>query len=173
MRLVLSLSCLLVSAAAVAAQPEPFNPYSAALHAMPLAEARPRLEAAYGQLADAAQTMDPAFTAPGVTLLSAQDSVPPAVFLFCDDKMAGVMAPVAPSAASDILLPLSGPGQPAADIFPTQSGIVITFETAEISLVYEGVGSPNSQVVLIYPAQVFRTMTLKRRCTDLAAQQSD
>jgi hypothetical protein len=48
--------------------------------------------------------MDPAFTASGITLLSTQDSDPPAVFLFCDDKMAGVMAPVPPSVAADILL---------------------------------------------------------------------
>ncbi|MEQ9634470.1 MAG: hypothetical protein RLW68_00135 [Devosia marina] len=173
MRLVLSLSCLFASAAIAVAQPEPFNPYGAALEALPLAAARPILEATYGQLTDASQTMDPAFTASGITLLSTQDSDPPAVFLFCDDKMAGVMAPVPPSVAADILLPLSGPSQPAAEIFPTQTGVMLTFDTAEITVVYEGIGSKNSHVVLMYPEQAFRTMTLKSRCSDLAAQAAD
>jgi hypothetical protein len=169
MRLVLTVLAFSLPAIAAHAQSDDFNPYQAVLDAMPLDQARPLIEAAYGPVEDTTGNLDANWTGEGVMMLSLRDGNDQfSAFLFCNDRLAAVSAMVTPMTAASVLAPLSLPSGPDLVVNPSEHGVIISAEEPDISFAYWGVGTKASSVSLSYPWKVFLNMDLPGRCAEVA-----
>ncbi|UYO00958.1 MAG: hypothetical protein KIT02_07080 [Devosia sp.] len=158
----------LATATAAAAQDPGINLHQAALDAMPMEDALPLIEAAYGPLRE--QHPHPSFVSDAVTVLATDQGPPLSVFMFCDGKFASFSAVMSPSAAAEILAPLTRSGEPAPDIYPNDSGVSLTFRQADLLAVYSGVGTKQSYVSINYPHELLLTMDFAGHCEELTGE---
>lgn len=170
MRLVLTMLSLICLAIPSLAQSDDFNPYQAVLDAMPLEQARPLLEAAYGPIEDVTDTFGEGWATHGEKLLGAgTGSDRASTFLFCGDRLAAAYTYATPATAAEILRSLSRPGGPELVLNPHAGGIAISAAKPDVAVTYRGVGTRSSYVSLSYPSEVFVHMNFKRRCEEVAA----
>jgi hypothetical protein len=167
MRPVLTILLAATIATPALAQSEAFNPYQATLDRMPLAEAQPAIEAAYGAPVD---------TSPGVAgskdksalVLTIKTTPNPSFFLFCHERMAGFSAPVAPVQAGEIINAQTGLDKPLPDVYGTSDGLTVSLLDRALSVSYLGVGTPQSRVEMTYPLEVFTLFNMDELCAGLA-----
>ena len=168
MRLVLILVFVGLTANAAYAQSEDFNPYRAVVDAMSLGQAQPLIEAAYGSLEETTANLPEDFAGEGVRMFTHRGEVS-SLFLFCNDRLAAVSAVVTPTMAANVLMPFLMPDGPKLAIYPGENGVFISVEEPGIQLSYSGVGTKTSYVALGYPADVFKNMSFRNRCKEMAS----
>lgn len=167
MRPVLTILLATAIATPAFAQSETFNPYQATLDRMPLAEAQPAIEAAYGSVAD---------TSPGpvgskdksALILTIKTTPNPSFFLFCHERMAGFSAPVTPVQAGEIINAQTGLDKPLPDVYGTPDGITVSLLDRALSVSYLGMGTPQSRVEMTYPMEVFILFNMDELCASFA-----
>ena len=170
MRFALTMPLLAYLAGPCLAQSESFNPYQAVLEAMPLEQAEPLIEALYGPIKP-----EDRFSGPGVpyaggpilALLPRPSAAPAYFFLFCDEQLAAVSAPVSAAMAAAILEPLTPPGSNTT-VYPNDGGVWLQTKDDTLMVDYRGVGTKQSMIVLTYPQQVFFEMDFAARCDEVA-----
>ncbi|MBW4656809.1 MAG: hypothetical protein KME20_27740 [Kaiparowitsia implicata GSE-PSE-MK54-09C] len=152
------------------AQSEAFNPYRAVVDAMPLQQAEPLIQSLYGPVgpADRLNGLFGVYDEGSVLALMPRPTEAPAyLFLFCEERLAAVSAPVTAAMAADILKPLTGPGSNTS-VHPDDGGIRLQTKNDTLTVEYRDVGTKKSMVVLTYPQKVYVEMDFAGRCAELA-----
>lgn len=171
MRFALTMPFLaLFVAAPCFAQSDSFNPYQAVLDAMPLQQAEPLIQSLYGPI-----EREDRFSGPGVpydggpilALFPRPSDAPAYLFLFCEEQLAAVSAPVTAAMAAAILTPLTPPGSNTT-VHPNDGGVWIQTKDDTLMVEYQDVGTKKSMIVLNYPQQVVSMMDFAGRCAEVA-----
>lgn len=169
MRLVLTVLCLCLASTNVAeAQSDDFNPYQATLDAMPLEQAEPLIEAAYGPIENryAAGIAQPYDGGPVLVVMTG-DAERSGLFLFCEERLSAFGAPLTPTTAAKILRPLTHPGTDT-QVYAADDGITFFAADDTLTLMYQGVGTKSSFVTATYPSQVLLNYDFAGRCEEVS-----
>ena len=150
MRPALTLSFLTLTLAPCWAQSTDFNPYQAVLDGMSLAEAEPLIVASLGPIQGRYGGINQPYGGGPILVLSAGEGEEYALFLFCEDKLTGFVAPITAKAAAQILGPLTYPDGDS-EVYADDQGITVYAMADELTVAYRGVSTKASMVQALYP----------------------
>lgn len=163
MRLALTISFLALTLSPCWAQSTDFNPYQALLDGMSLAETEPLIVASLGPIQGRCGGVNQPYEGGPILVLSTGEGEKFALFLFCEEKLAGFVAPITSKAAAQILGPLTYPDGDS-EVFAGDHGITVYAIDDELAVSYLGLGTETSMVQVLYPRRPMLAFNYASQC---------